>query len=117
MATSNARNVHLESEQPSALDQHPVVRRYFEQASAAEPPVERQQANDQAEGRGSQMVKDDRPQPELKPDGELAQGVDREAFNEKWAAEREMAQSKLIERYESSVEEVYPVDRDIQNEI
>ena len=101
MATSNARNVHLESEQPSALDQHPGVKRYFEQANAAELPVERQQANDQAEGRGSEMVKDDRPQSELKPDDDLARDVDRTAFKGKWEKEQQDARAAYLERYEA----------------
>ena len=80
------------------------MQRYFEQAQKAEQPLERQQANDQAEGRGSQMVKDDRPQPELKPSPEMARGQDRESFDSKWSSEQDAARKAYMERYQSQTD-------------
>ena len=60
--------------------------------------------SDQAEGRGSEMVKDDRPQPELKPDGDLARAVDQAAFEGRWANEQEAAKRAVLERYEQQLQ-------------
>ena len=43
---------------------------------------------------GSQMVKEDRPEPKNKPSAELARDVDREAFEKKWAEELERAEAQ-----------------------
>lgn len=96
MATSNARNVQLESEQPSALDQHPGVKQYFDRAQGLDA------VNDQAhaQGRGSQMVDQDRPEPELKPGPELAAATDRQSFNERWKNEQDAARQAYLDRYD-----------------
>lgn len=95
MATSNARNVQLESEQPSALDEHPGVKAYFDQAHAGDAAPDQEQA----QGRGSQMVEQDQPSPELKPGPDLAADVDRQDFNERWAHEQDTARDAYMERY------------------
>lgn len=47
---------------------------------------------------GSQMVKDDKPALELNPPKELAQDVDRDAFDRKWAEELQRAQERAPEQ-------------------
>lgn len=96
MATSNARNVQLESNQPSALDEHPGVKAYFDQAQAGDAALDQEQA----QGRGSQMVEQDQPSPELKPDPDLAAEIDRQDFNERWESEQSSAREAYLERYE-----------------
>lgn len=105
MAKSYARDVQLESDPPSALENHPGVQRYFAEAHRDYQSLELEAENDQAGGRGSEMVKEDRPEPELKPDPELAQGQDRETFNEKWSAEQDAARQAYLDRYERRLEE------------
>ena len=104
MARSAARNVQLESDQPSALDEHPGIKQYFQEAHRDYQPLELEQESDQQAGRGSQMVEQDRPEPELKPDPELAADQDRETFNERWTAEQEAARAAYLERYEQQAQ-------------
>ena len=86
-----------------ALDDHPGVKRYFDQANQNDP--EQSLEMDQAEERGSQMVEQDRPEPELKPDPELAADQDRESFNDKWASEQDDARQAMMERYERQIDQ------------
>jgi len=106
MATSYGRDVKFEGQEPNSLEQHPGVQRYFERASQNEP--EQGLEADQEDARGSKMVEQDQPEPELKPDPELAADQDRETFNDKWASEQEDARRELLARYEAQVERDLP---------
>lgn len=104
MARSAARDVQLQSDEPSPLDEHPGIKQYFQEAHRDYQPLELEQESEAEAGRGSQMVEQDKPEPELKPDAELAADQDRESFNERWTAEQEAAREAYLERYEQQAQ-------------
>ena len=87
MATSYGRSVQIENQEPSKLDQHPGVKKYFEAAQAKLEAGERQ--NQQEDQRGSQMVKDDSADQEMRPSPEFAAAQDKETFDQRWASEQQ----------------------------
>lgn len=70
-----------------ALNTLPRVRNDFRQTQspANQPGPNRSQGD---AGRGSAMVKQDKPQPAPHPSGPMGQDVDRQAFKERWLAEQ-----------------------------
>ena len=105
MATSYGRNVQLESDKQTALDEHPGVKEYFDQARTGELEQAQEQDNQQVSGRDSQMVADAAPRPELRPSYDLegAKDADRENFDERWAKEQADA-AEYQSLYEESQE-------------
>lgn len=101
MATSNGRDVKFAGQEPNSLEQHPGVQRYFAEANQND--TEQSIEADQEQGRGSLMVKQDKPEPELKPDPEIATDQDRETFNEKWSSEQGAAREAMMERYQQQI--------------
>lgn len=102
MATSNGRDVKFAGQEPNSLEQHPGVQRYFAEANQNDPAQSMETEQDQ--GRGSSMVEQDKVEPELKPDPELAADQDRETFNDKWASEQDSAREAMMERYQQQID-------------
>ncbi len=105
--TSHAKDVQLDSYSASLLDRYGVAKNDFDHAR--DPMISQQikdmnQEKTDAQGRGSMMVKEDKPKAELKPPKELAKEQDNKSFNEKWQKEQNEAvkdqRSKdLMDRY------------------
>ena len=90
---NTAAREYLTASEKSLLEQYGVTADEFERAARPEqaPP---QRDTDAERPTGSTMVKDDRPAPEPRPPKELAQDVDRQAFERKWADELQRAQER-----------------------
>ena len=99
MATSYGRDVKLDGQEPNSLEQHPGVQRYFAEANQNDS----SQGAEAEQGRGSQMVEQDRPEPVLKPDPVLAAAQDRETFNNRWASEATSSREEIMRRYQQSL--------------
>lgn len=64
----------------------PGARQILKQAGQSRTPFE--QARQDGQSQGSQMVQRSAPTPQPRPSPELAQGADRKAFNDNWERER-----------------------------
>ncbi len=105
--TSHAKEVAMESYKASLLERYGVAKEHFDHAR--DPMISKQitkmkRDNLEAQGRGSIMVKEDKPKLENKPPVEISKEQDNKSFNEKWQHEQieaAKAQRKkdLIERY------------------
>ena len=71
------------------IAENPLIREQFADMRLTEAQRRRKAIAQRNEAQsGSQMVKDDKPQPVLKPSPVLALGPDASAFNRRWAEER-----------------------------
>lgn len=109
MATSYGRNVKLEADQDSVLDEHPGVQKAFSEAHRAYVHLELEEPEAETKGRGSQMVKDDSASAELTPSYELegTKEVQRQGFDEKWKDEQANADDyqALLQSYRDNAED------------
>ncbi|MCP4366555.1 MAG: hypothetical protein GY797_00350 [Deltaproteobacteria bacterium] len=105
--TSHAKDVQLDSYSASLLDRYGAAKNDFDHAR--DPMISQQikdmnQEKTDAQGRGSKMVKEDKPKPELKPPKELAKEQDNKSFDDKWQREQNEAAmdqrtKDLMDRY------------------
>ncbi len=123
--TSHAKEIAMESYKASLLERYGVAKEHFDHAR--DPLISKQIVNMnrekiEAQGRGSIMVKEDKPKLELRPPEEISKGQNEKSFDDKWQREqveasKEQRTKDLIERYKdyepSNQKEEYGPDRDI----
>lgn len=101
--TSHAKSIHLDSYEEKEMDRVENIRSAFDRAKEAQQEQEQkkdqQDEKEQPEKSGSQMVQDDRPQPQLTPDGQQRQEPDRESYNERLAQERETKKTEKLNEH------------------
>ena len=90
---NTAAREYLTPSEQSLLEEYGVTSAEFNRVSGREHGSEREETSFPGDD-GSQMVKDDRPEPKNKPSAELTRDVDREAFEKKWAEELERAEAQ-----------------------
>lgn len=90
---NTAAREYLTPSEQTLLEEYGVTSAEFNRVSGREHGSEREETSLPGDD-GSQMVKDDRPEPKNKPSAELARDVDREVFEKKWAEELERAEAR-----------------------
>lgn len=93
--TSEAKDI-LTPREEAILETYGIARNHFEHAR--DPLISKQHIDlareeQQREGRGSVMVREDAALPEHRPSDELARAVDRKAFDDRWQEEQEHAKA------------------------
>ena len=103
MARTYAKDVHLQSDEPIAYEQQDGIKQPFAEAHRDYVNLELVEAYEEQTGRSSGMVSDDAMTHDMRPDPEIAAEQDRQTFDERWEAERDAAQSELLEAYAEQV--------------
>ncbi len=105
--TSHAKEVAMDSYEASLLERYGVAKEHFDHAR--DPMISKQITKmnlekQEAQGRGSIMVKADKPKLEYRPPVEISKEQDNKSFNDKWQHEqveaaKDQRTKDLIERY------------------
>ncbi len=105
--TSHAKEVKMDSYNASLLERYGAAKKDFD--NARDPMISQQtkdmnQEKTDAQGRGSNMVKEDMPKLEPKPPKDISREQDNKTFNEKWQREqteaaKDQRSNDLMDRY------------------
>ena len=92
MAKSASFGLQIGDQQPSTFEKQASMQQPFQDAHRDYVPLE-------LEEEGSAMVKGDGQNHEMRPDPSIAEDQDRLTFNEKWQAEQDAADARMLEKY------------------
>lgn len=92
MAKSASFGLQIGDQEPSSFEKEESIQKHFQDAHRDYVPLE-------LEEEGSDMVKGDGHNHDMRPDPSIAQDQDRETFNDKWQAEQDSADARMLEKY------------------
>ena len=92
MAKSASFGLQIGDQEPSAFEKQEGIQKPFQEAHRDYVPLE-------LEEEGSAMVKDDGQNHDMPPELSTAEDQNRETFDDKWQAEQDRADARMLDKY------------------